>query len=238
MHNVDTNTRDQEVQMERIEEEDYDSNSITIDSNDLVSPTPIAQHHRRTPNFKRCHIWDHYYPGDQTPKGNHRAATCKYCGQNYRRGKPDLLINHLKNRCQHADREVKLLISSYDTSTPRRRPSGSQGEVVATEQQLKNGKKKCTKLVPFTGGSTGDRKDNSFINSSAKEEEYWKLKYNNEKEFHELRMKILKNELSLLDEKRNSIEMALAKKLEVAEKEKEFYVMRLKMIEAGEKLDE
>ena len=80
---------------------------------------------------KKDKVWD-YFNVVNIPNNSHKGAVCKFCGQSWKRGKPNDMKSHLALRCPNVNYSIKIeylhMISSEDISDNEQ----------LTQQQLKN----------------------------------------------------------------------------------------------------
>ena len=55
-------------------------------------------------------IWDYFIKGDSISNG-HYQATCKYCNQHFKQGRPQYLRTHILSLCTEVDEDIKRAVN-------------------------------------------------------------------------------------------------------------------------------
>ncbi|CAG8460153.1 6143_t:CDS:1, partial [Cetraspora pellucida] len=78
--------------------------STTISDNISSTSTSLTKKRKTSrPNFDE--IWSYYIQGDSSGNG-HYKATCYYCNESWKHGKPQAMKVHLANQCNSCPKDI------------------------------------------------------------------------------------------------------------------------------------
>ena len=82
-------------------------------------------------------IWDHFIQGDSNGSG-HYQATCKYCDQYFKQGRPQYLRTHILSYCTEASEDVKRSVNQEILDNESLQPSAKKIKIIQDQKQIGN----------------------------------------------------------------------------------------------------
>src|ERR1044071_3401106 len=79
-------------------------------------------------------IWNHFTQGDSNGSG-HYQATCKYCNQYFKQGRPHYLRTHILSYCKEASEDVKRSVNQEILDNESLQPSAAKKVKISQGQK-------------------------------------------------------------------------------------------------------